>query len=81
MLVIRFRNAKGIDFPYLLSMLYDSFISRPNTIVCPGEKMELALGLPFGGAVAWPCAQSILETWVADRPSVVTVTAPFSSVR
>jgi phosphoribulokinase len=47
MLVIRFRDAKGIDFPYLLSMLHDSFMSRPNTIVCPGGKMELAMQLVF----------------------------------
>ena len=47
MLVIRFRNAKGIDFPYLLSMLHDSFMSRPNTIVCPGGKMGLAMQLIF----------------------------------
>lgn len=47
MLVIRFRNAKGIDFPYLLSMLHGSFMSRPNTIVCPGGKMELAMQLVF----------------------------------
>ncbi len=47
MLVIRFKNAKGIDFPYLLSMLHDSFMSRPNTIVCPGGKMGLAMQLVF----------------------------------
>lgn len=47
MLVIRFKNPKGIDFPYLMSMLKDSFMSRPNTIVCPGSKMELALQLIF----------------------------------
>jgi phosphoribulokinase len=45
--VIRFRNPKGIDFPYLLSMLHDSFMSRPNTIVCPGGKMDLAMQLIF----------------------------------
>ncbi|MDO5681272.1 MAG: phosphoribulokinase [Propionibacteriaceae bacterium] len=45
MLVIRFNNPHGIDFPYLLSMLHDSFMSRPNTIVCPGGKMELAMQL------------------------------------
>ncbi len=45
MLVIRFRNPRGIDFPYLLSMLHDSFMSRPNTIVCPGGKMALAMQL------------------------------------
>jgi len=47
MLVIRFRNPKGIDFSYLLSMLHDSFMSRANTIVCPGGKMPLAMQLIF----------------------------------
>ena len=47
MLVIRFANPRGIDFPYLLSMLGDSFMSRPNTIVCPGGKMDLAMQLIF----------------------------------
>ena len=46
-LVIRFANPKGIDFPYLLSMLHDSFMSRPNIIVIPGGKMELAMQLIF----------------------------------
>jgi phosphoribulokinase len=46
-LVIRFRNPAGIDFPYLLSMLHDSFMSRPNSIVVPGGKMELAMQLIF----------------------------------
>jgi phosphoribulokinase len=47
MLVIRFSNPRGIDFGYLLSMLHDSFMSRPNTIVCPGGKMDLAMQLIF----------------------------------
>ncbi|NWG23829.1 MAG: phosphoribulokinase [Pseudorhodoplanes sp.] len=47
MLVIRFANPGGIDFPYLLAMLHDSFMSRPNTIVCPGGKMDLAMQLIF----------------------------------
>ena len=47
MLVIRFTNPKGIDFSYLLAMLHDSFMSRPNTIVCPGGKMGLAMQLIF----------------------------------
>jgi phosphoribulokinase len=42
-IVIRFANPAGIDFPYLLSMLHDSFMSRPNIIVVPGGKMELAM--------------------------------------
>ena len=47
MLIIRFKNPRGIDFPYLLSMLPDSFMSRANTIVCPGSKMPLAMQLIF----------------------------------
>jgi phosphoribulokinase len=47
MLVIRFADPRGIDFPYLLSMLHDSFMSRANTIVCPGGKMDLAMQLIF----------------------------------
>ena len=47
MLVIRFRDPKGIDFPYLTSMLHGSFMSRANTIVCPGGKMALAMQLIF----------------------------------
>jgi phosphoribulokinase len=46
-LVIRFANPKGIDFSYLLTMLHDSFMSRPNIIVVPGGKMELAMQLIF----------------------------------
>jgi len=45
--VIRFANPKGIDFPYLLNMIGDSFMSRANTIVVPGGKMELAMQLIF----------------------------------
>jgi phosphoribulokinase len=47
MLVIRFANPRGIDFSYLLSMLNGSFMSRANTIVCPGGKMDLAMQLVF----------------------------------
>ena len=43
--VIRFQNPKGIDFPYLLSMIHGSFMSRPNIIVVPGGKQELAMQL------------------------------------
>jgi phosphoribulokinase len=47
MVVIRFANPRGIDFPYLLSMIHDSWMSRANTIVVPGGKMELAMQLIF----------------------------------
>jgi phosphoribulokinase len=46
-LVVRFREPRGIDFPYLLTMLHDSFMSRPNCIVVPGGKMPLAMRLIF----------------------------------
>ena len=46
-LVIRFANPRGIDFSYLLTMLHDSFMSRPNIIVVPGGKMELSMQLIF----------------------------------
>ncbi|TSE18360.1 Phosphoribulokinase, chromosomal [Tepidimonas alkaliphilus] len=45
--VIRFAKPKGIDFPYLLSMIDGSWMSRANTIVVPGGKMELAMQLIF----------------------------------
>ncbi|WP_301100579.1 phosphoribulokinase [Propionivibrio sp.] len=45
--VIRFADPRGIDFAYLLSMLHDSFMSRPNIIVCPGGKMGLAMQIIF----------------------------------
>jgi phosphoribulokinase len=44
-IVIRFRDPDGIDFPYLLNMIGDSFMSRPNTIVVPGGKMGFAMEL------------------------------------
>ena len=47
MVVIRFSNPKGIDFQYLRNMINDSFMSRANTIVVPGGKMELAMQLIF----------------------------------
>lgn len=43
--VIRFRKTDNVDFPYLLAMIHDSFMSRPNTIVVPGGKMGLAIEL------------------------------------
>lgn len=45
MVVIRFANPYGIDFSYLLSMIHDSFMSRANSIVIPGNKVDLAMQL------------------------------------
>ena len=47
LVVIRFANPRGIDFGYLLSMIHDSFMSRANSIVIPGGKMDLAMQLIF----------------------------------
>ncbi|MEJ2360903.1 MAG: phosphoribulokinase [Gammaproteobacteria bacterium] len=43
--VIRFRDPAGVDFPFLLNMLQDSFMSRRNTLVVPGGKMGFAMEL------------------------------------
>ncbi len=45
MVVIRFAVPYGIDFPYLLSMIHGSFMSRANSIVVPGNKLDLAVQL------------------------------------
>jgi phosphoribulokinase len=47
MVVIRFANPKGIDFPYLISVLHNSWMSRPNNIVVPGGQMGLAMQFIF----------------------------------
>jgi len=45
MVVIRFKSPRGIDFPYLLSMIPYSFMSRANSIVIHGNKLDLAMQL------------------------------------
>jgi phosphoribulokinase len=45
LVVIRFANPRGIDFSYLVSMIRDSFMSRANSIVIPGNKLDLAMQL------------------------------------
>lgn len=47
LVVIRFANPKGIDFPYLVSVLHHSWMSRPNNIVVPGGQMGLAMQFIF----------------------------------
>jgi len=54
--VIRFRDPKNVDFPYFLSMIHDSFMSRPNTIVIPGGKMGFAMEI-----VLTPIIQQLIE--------------------
>ncbi|MDQ0511403.1 phosphoribulokinase [Ancylobacter amanitiformis] len=43
--VIRFKSPRGIDFPYLLSMIQGSWMSRANSIVIPGGKLDIAMQL------------------------------------
>jgi phosphoribulokinase len=45
MVVIRFASPRGIDFPYLISMIKNSHMSRANSIVVPGGKLDLAMQL------------------------------------
>jgi len=47
LIVIRIRKPEqwGIDFPWLTSMIKDSFMSRRNTLVVPAGKMILAMEL------------------------------------
>jgi phosphoribulokinase len=45
LVVIRFTNPRGIDFPYLTNMIEGSWMSRANSIVVPGGKMDLAMQL------------------------------------
>lgn len=62
--VIRFRDPErfDIDFPYLLSMLKDSFMSRPNSLVVPGGKMGFAMEL-----ILKPIVHNLVTTGRAGR--------------
>ncbi len=64
LVVIRFRKPDRfrVDFPFLLQMLKDSWMSRRNTIVVPGGKMGLAMEL-----ILTPILRRIME----DRRSVL----------
>jgi phosphoribulokinase len=50
MVVISFKDPSkfGIDFPYLLNMLPNSFMSDPKTLVVPGGKMSFAMEVILG---------------------------------
>ena len=47
LVVIRFKAPRGIDFSYLTHMINGSWMSRANSIVVPGGKMDLAMQLIF----------------------------------
>lgn len=48
--IIRFKDPEkfDIDFPYLLSMIHDSFMTRRNSMVVPGGKMGFAMEIILG---------------------------------
>ncbi len=56
--VIRFRDPQkfNVDFPYLLDMIKDSFMSRRNSIVVPGGKMGFAMEI-----ILAPIIKQLLE--------------------
>jgi phosphoribulokinase len=58
--IIRFKDPEKleIDFPYLLSMVHDSFMSRRNSMVVPGGKMGMAMEIIL---------QPIIERMMAGR--------------
>lgn len=58
--IIRFHDPVkfGVDFPYLLNMLKDSFMSRRNTIVVPGGKMGFAMEIILTPIIADMLANS-----------------------
>ncbi len=64
MMVIRIRKPEqwGIDFPWLLSMLHDSFMSRRNTLVVPAAKFSLAMEL-----ILSPIVHDLIEKSRAAR--------------
>ncbi|WP_442488975.1 phosphoribulokinase [Halomonas litopenaei] len=55
--VIRFRDPSTVDFPYLLAMIQDAFMSRPHTLVVPGSRLSLAMELILGPLVRHLLAQ------------------------
>lgn len=65
LVVIRFRKPDRfrVDFPFLLQMIKDSWMSRRNTIVVPGGKMGLAMEL-----IITPILRRIME----DRRSLIS---------
>jgi phosphoribulokinase len=52
LVVIRFNKYRDQDYTYLLSMVHDSFMSRPNTLVVPGGKMGFAMQIIFRPIIA-----------------------------
>ena len=58
LVVIRFKSPRGIDFPSLTQMIEGSWMSRANSIVIPGPKMDLAMQLILTPLVARMVSES-----------------------
>ncbi len=54
--VIRFREPKKFDFPYLMRNIQDAHMSRANTMVIPGGKMLLAMEI-----ICTPLVHELIE--------------------
>ena len=68
LVVIRFRQPRRlkVDFPYLLTMLHGSFMTRPNTICVPGGKMRMAMEIIL---------RPILEQMIEKRRNLIETSA------
>lgn len=55
--VIRFRDPKGVNFRYMLTMIPNSFMSRANTLVVPGGMMSVAMEV-----ILAPIVQEMIES-------------------
>ncbi len=56
LVVIRFNEYRNQDYPYLLAMIPGSFMSRPNSIVVPGGKMQFAMEI-----ILMPIIEQMME--------------------
>lgn len=55
-MVVRFREPKKFNFPYLLDMINGAVMSRPNTMVIPGSQEKQAMDI-----ICTPLIHSLLE--------------------
>ncbi|HSD36191.1 MAG TPA: phosphoribulokinase [Rhodocyclaceae bacterium] len=63
LVVIRFRDPRDVDFPYLLQMIDGAWMSRINTVVVPGGKLDLAMQI-----ILTPLILGLLERRAQARP-------------
>ncbi|MHB8743187.1 MAG: phosphoribulokinase [Sulfuricaulis sp.] len=61
--VIRFREPAKFNFPNLMRRIHNSHMSRPNTMVIPGGKMQLAIEL-----ICTPLIHELIEMQKKKTP-------------